>query len=562
MNDEKALKDDFCLYYGRLIDYLDPYKNSDLKMKKITIISMREITCMCIYMFCLCLPFSGNPQVVPYPVPLNEQKYDAYQLQINEVPVDIYACRVSKFPINQWWPGYQRPIEQTESAGFAYWDMKGSVKIEITTKKPVKQVVIRPLSLGIQADINAGKISFKLDSIIPLVVEMDGYHHALHLFPNRIQDEIMVAKSNIYEHVDAYTQSHNGTPKSNICCPQCNYCSPQLTNFPDNKNSQLYYFGPGLHDIGTLQLKSNDSVYIAGGAVVYGSFIADNADNITIWGRGILDGGHIQRADMRARAGFGCIHFRNSSNITIRGIILRDPNSWGCNIRGCQNVDISNLKFIGFWRYNSDGIDIWNSRDVSLKDCFIRAYDDAVVIRATGSNNKRIHISHCVLWNDWGQSFVISARDNVREIEDITFKNMNIIRASSCAMRIGNYTGANIRDVEYENVNVEIDDWVPRPKMQESKEELYIPDQKDRYCPGLFCVYITAPSGTIDHITYRNIQVIGNTNALSSFKGFDSEHTTGNVLIKNLQFNNRVISDFKEAKIKVGEFVHQISIEE
>lgn len=28
VNDEKALKDDFCLYYGRLIDYLDPYKNS------------------------------------------------------------------------------------------------------------------------------------------------------------------------------------------------------------------------------------------------------------------------------------------------------------------------------------------------------------------------------------------------------------------------------------------------------------------------------------------------------------------------------------------------------
>ena len=51
--------------------------------------------------------------------------------------------------LTNWWPGYQRPVGQTELAGFAYWDMKGSVDIKITTKKPVKQVVIRPLSLGI-----------------------------------------------------------------------------------------------------------------------------------------------------------------------------------------------------------------------------------------------------------------------------------------------------------------------------------------------------------------------------------------------------------------------------
>ena len=85
---------------------------------------------------------------------------------------------------------------------------------------------------------------------------MDGYHNALHLFPNPIPDGPAVKES---------------------------------------KNSHLYYFGPGIHDVGKLQLKSNDSVYIAGGAVVYGSFIADNADNIHISGREVLDGGHLQR---------------------------------------------------------------------------------------------------------------------------------------------------------------------------------------------------------------------------------------------------------------------------
>ncbi len=392
------------------------------------ILKINTVNILYVIIFCLSFPFSAFTEVITYPIPLNESKYEACLLQINGEPVDVYACRVSKFPINQWWPGYQRPIEQTEIAGFAYWDMKGSVEVEINTMQAVKQVVVRPLSLGIKAKVEANKISFKLDSIIPLVIEMDGYHKALHLFPNPIQNEITV-------------------PKSNICCPQCSYCSPQLTNLPDNKNEHSYYFGPGLHDVGTLQLESNDSVYIAGGAVVYGSFIADNADNIHICGRGILDGGHIQRADKRIRGGFGCLHFRNSSNITIKGIILRDPNAWGCNIRRCQNVDISNLKFIGFWRYNSDGIDIWDSRDVSFKNCFIRAYDDAIIIRATGPDNNKIHIDNCVLWNDWGLSLAISARGNVKAVEDITFKNINIIHASTCAIIIGNYNGANIRNI-------------------------------------------------------------------------------------------------------------------
>ena len=512
---------------------------------------------------CLCIQFSGIAQVVTYPVPANEQKFDACQLQVNGNPVEIYACRVSKYPINQWWPGYQRPIEQTEIAGFAYWDMKGSVKIEITAKQAFKNVVIRPLSLGVKAEVAANKISFKLDSITPIVVEIDGYHNALHLFPNRIQDEKDIPKSPYIAETDAYTKSHNGAGNSNVCCPQCNYCSPRLTKFPDSKDVHFYYFAPGLHDIGTLRLKSNDSVYIAGGAVVYGCFISDDAENIRIWGRGILDGAHIQRADMRARAGFGCLHIRNSRKVSIKGIILRDPNSWGCNIRECQDVEVSDLKFIGFWRYNADGIDIWNSSDVCVDGCFIRAFDDSFVVRATDNTMKGIHFSNCVLWNDWGQSSVITARHHIKKIEDITFKNIDIIRAEVCALRLGNYNGADIRNIEYENINLEIDEWVPRQKMQkkENREERYIPKPEDKYCPSLIRVYIDEPSGIVENVTYRNIKVYGNTNTPSSFKGMDSEHRVNNILIKNLQFNDKVITDFKEANITVGKFVDNIKME-
>lgn len=38
------------------------------------------------------------------------------------------------------WPGYQRPIDQAEFAGFAHWSMSGPVSVEITSKRSFTNV--------------------------------------------------------------------------------------------------------------------------------------------------------------------------------------------------------------------------------------------------------------------------------------------------------------------------------------------------------------------------------------------------------------------------------------
>ena len=55
-----------------------------------------------------------------------------YEVTVNGRPIPVYACRVSAMPFNQVWPGYQRPLEQTELAGFAHWGMSGPVTVEVT----------------------------------------------------------------------------------------------------------------------------------------------------------------------------------------------------------------------------------------------------------------------------------------------------------------------------------------------------------------------------------------------------------------------------------------------
>jgi len=51
-------------------------------------------------------------------------------VKINCENVFVCIARVSAMVVNEWWPGHQRPIEQTEKASFVYFDFKGKIKIE------------------------------------------------------------------------------------------------------------------------------------------------------------------------------------------------------------------------------------------------------------------------------------------------------------------------------------------------------------------------------------------------------------------------------------------------
>jgi hypothetical protein len=476
--------------------------------------------------------------VTAYPIPAGEPAYDGCSLRVGGQPVAVYACRVSAVPLNQWWPGYQRPTDQTEPAGFAYWDMAGGVSVEVTVTQVIERVVVRPLSLKIAPEVEGQKISFTLEGPTPVAVEVNGYHNALHLFPNPVQTDVPA-------------------PKNKVCSPQCNYCAPALDRVPAQGKPRFIYFAPGVHDVGTFLLQSGDSVYVAGGAVVYGSLVADDVDNVRVWGRGVLDGSRIRRADRRSRGGFGCIHIRNSTNVKIEGIVLRDPNAWGCTIRGCREVRVSNIKMVGFWRYNADGIDVWNSRDVTIENCFIRSFDDCLVVRSTGAN---VRFNNCVLWCDWGKTIAVAVESGATT-ENVVFENLDMIRLCGHAMCIDHSCASSVHNIKFQNINVEIDDWVARPKIQENRDEQYVTKHDDDYCPWLMAISMKKNSrGSADNILFKDIEVYGNTKTRSVFRGVDEKHRIENVVIQNLRFNGKVIEDVKQANITIGSHVGSVRI--
>ena len=155
------------------------------------------------------------------------------------------------------------------------------------------------------------------------------------------------------------------------------FVNPEETDIPDPNDPDVIYFGPGIHEITTVPVSDNQTVYIAGGAVVRG-ILAENektgrrpasfvlrGKNITFRGRGIFDQGLVPRTIARQTMSVMVDGFK------MEGITLCNSSQWTVSLRDCNNVHIDNIKLFGH-RANSDGIDINSSVDVLVENCFLR----------------------------------------------------------------------------------------------------------------------------------------------------------------------------------------------
>ncbi len=452
-----------------------------------------------------------------------------FQLQVNQMPVDVYQTRVSAVPANQVWPGHQRPLEETELASFAYFDFSGQVQVEIVAGKPVQSVIIRPQSYGIKPAITGNTIRFSLDKACQLAVEVNGWHHALHLFANPLEKER-----------------------------------------PGPEDKKVHYFAPGYHEVGKITLKDDETVYIAGGAVVHGVIEAIDARNIRVMGRGILDAGRIGRFD-----DVNMIHFLGCRDVLIDGIIFNDAHKWTLVTVKCERVQIDNVKLIGMWRYNSDGIDLVNSQRVVVENSFVRTFDDNIVLKgfpAWGGEKydtqsrplKDILVRNCVLWGDWGRPLEIGAETRTDSIYNVLFKDIEIIHFVQRAMDVQNGDRALVSKIRFENINIEhalIEGYqrqdIPNPDPSH-------PDHPQK--AGMLLELFSDPNpyskdsqrGRIKDVIYKNIQVIGDFRIHGRIAGLDEQHLVEDVTIENLVVRGRHILRPEDANIIINPYCRNI----
>lgn len=476
---------------------------------------------------------SKDAKVITHPAPVGEPLSDDWSVAGGGAPMPVYCCRVSAAPLNQVWPGYQRPLDQTEPAAFAYCDAAGPLSVQVTSRREIESVLVRPLSRNITPAVkDRHHIDFEVPGPGHLTVEVNGWHNALHLFIN-----------------------------------------PPEQAAPSAAGPNIRYFGPGVHRPGRIVMESDQTVYVAGGAVVYGSIHAKRAANIRILGRGIVDASEFERG----RAG-GAIRLEDCTDITIAGLVLRDPDVWCCSLFGCRNAELSNLKLVGLWRYNADGIDLCNSQDIRVRDCFVRAFDDCIVLKGLkwdvdkkgASYHERpvrgILVERCVVWNDWGRALEIGAETSAPEIADIVFRDCDIIRTAHIAMDIQHGDRAVVHGIRFENIRVEGDDFNLRPRMQQTRDEKYVVNPTDDYRPHLFCIIIRPNPysrdrqlGVVREIVFKDIAATGRLFPPSDFRGADAEHNVAGVTIDNLKVNGRQCTGPEDAQIKIHPHVSDVT---
>ncbi len=325
------------------------------------------------------------------------------EVMANGEAIPVMDTRVN---LSRTWTS--RPL--TTTAPVTWLELDGPVELRVRfVGQRIDSAVVRPLSERIVPTVDGDTVTFALDHPAKLTVEINGSQEgALHLFAD----------------------------------------APE-TDVPSGEGVTVYE--AGLHEIGTVALQSGQTVYLAPGAVVRGQFVAAEAENIRICGLGVIDGGAFDRWEQQTVP----IDLSRCQNVAIAGITILDPAAWTVNLYHCDNVTVDNIKIIGA-RSNSDGVTVQSCRRVAVRDCFVRGWDDNLVVKGYDGDCADISFEDCILWTDLAQSCEIGYETRADVIENIRFERITVLHANHKPVcSIHNSDHALVRHVIFRDITVE-----------------------------------------------------------------------------------------------------------
>lgn len=197
--------------------------------------------------------------------------------------------------------------------------------------------------------------------------------------------------------------------------------------------------GPGVHDCGTLWLKSGVELHLEKGAVLRGPsdwrayddvddqrigkrpegskkvFIAAfDAVNVAITGEGTIDGQGLCFYDVNSASNGNffakpphprprMLEFFRCKGVRLEGVELKDSPGWTCWLRECEDVVASHLRVHGDQRMiNNDGLHVDGCRHVRIGESEFKTGDDCIIMRANVAEGRSLVcedmvVSNCVL---------------------------------------------------------------------------------------------------------------------------------------------------------------------
>lgn len=405
-----------------------------------------------------------------------------------------------------------------------YFDFEGTAVVRVRMpglEAPVESAQVLPLSLGIVPAVEEGVVRFTITEPGQYTVVFNGsVNKALHLFAN-----------------------------------------PPETNVPDPADPNVFWIGPGEWVMDAIALKSNQTLYLSGGAVLHSIISVTEADNVRICGRGILDGSDYPAWNQPGSYARVPIDLNHSKNISVEGIILVNSNCWNFNSYSSKNVTADNVKIIS-GRQNGDGFTLQSCTNHLITNSFARTWDDSLVIKNYSGSTKGITFRNMQVWTDLAQSMEIGYETDKGltldpEISDVLFEDITVLyNFHKPVISIHNSDDAWVHDVTYRNILVENammqgDNGLNKELIEMTLQNSAWSTVKDEF-------------GHTDGITIDGLTVLNTAEGKvprSRFAGQDEEHRISDVTLRNITILGEPIRDLKALRLSLNEYCDNIVIE-
>lgn len=266
------------------------------------------------------------------------------------------------------------------------------------------------------------------------------------------------------------------------------------------KGGGQLYFPAGRYLTGSLQLKSNVTLYLEKEAMLLGStspydypgfstekelkvnndhfdqalIYAEEAENIGITGEGCIDGQgrelaltidslhhtgelvdkHYNTYRKRPNTRPKLLFMRNCRKVELRKTNFRSGAAWGLSFSLCVDLTIDSLHVGNRAYWNNDGIDISDCKDVRISNCFINSADDGICLKShnRGAWNDRVSISNCHIISS--ASAIKFGTESLGGFKNVTIDNIRIKDTFRSAIAIESVDGAEIENVKLENIEI------------------------------------------------------------------------------------------------------------
>ena len=241
----------------------------------------------------------------------------------------------------------------------------------------------------------------------------------------------------------------------------------------------------GVFVTGPLVLKSNVELHLNDNALLLGStqrldyskgkmavVSARSQKNIAVTGNGIIDGQGrelVENVLMLLRKGTiqdkewllkrptesnrpGIFYFYDCTNINISGVTVKNAACWVQNYKNCRQVTIDRIKVQSTAYWNNDGIDIVDSKDVKITNCFVNAADDGICLKSESKDGRceNVYVDNCTVRSS-ASAFKLGT-GSLGAFKNITVRNLTVYDTYRSAIALETVDGADLENIDIRNV--------------------------------------------------------------------------------------------------------------